>query len=118
MAPHTPSPARRDNVTWLAQPELDEIDIGLVLRALGDPVRLEIVRELHAAGEGSCNSLTVPVAKSTISHHLRTLREAGVIRTRLDGTARISALRHDDLARRFPGFLDAVLNATPPATTW
>lgn len=106
---------RQSKVTWLAQPDPDELEIGFVLRALADPVRLDIVRELAAAGEGSCNSLTVPVAKSTISHHLRTLREAGVIRTRLDGTSRISELRRDDLEQRFPGFLDAVVNATPPS---
>ncbi|MEU8837427.1 metalloregulator ArsR/SmtB family transcription factor [Streptomyces sp900116325] len=103
--------------TWLAQPDLDEVDIGQVLRALSDPVRLEIVRALDAAGEGSCNSLTLPVAKSTISHHLRTLREAGVIRTRLDGTSRVSQLRSDDLERRFPGFLNSVVMATPPVST-
>lgn len=110
------SATRQEMTTWLAQPDLDEVDIGQVLRALSDPVRLEIVRALDAAGEGSCNSLTLPVAKSTISHHLRTLREAGVIRTRLDGTSRVSQLRSSDLERRFPGLLNSVVMATPPVS--
>ncbi len=41
------------------------------------------------------------------------LREAGVIRQYRDGTSRLSTLRRDDLDVRFPGLLDAVLQAAP-----
>ena len=98
---------------WLPQPDLDEIDVDTVLRALADPVRLEIVRALDAVGEATCSSLDVPVKPSTVSHHLRLLREAGVVATRLDGNARPSRLRYDDLERRFPGLLTAILRAVP-----
>jgi hypothetical protein len=37
------------------------------------------------------------------------LREAGVIRQRVEGTTRLNSLRRDDLDDRFPGLLDAVL---------
>ena len=47
--------------------------------------------------------------KSTWSHHLRVLREAGVMRARHDGTWKFVSLRRTDLDRRFPGLLDAVL---------
>jgi DNA-binding transcriptional ArsR family regulator len=60
--------------TWLPQPGLAEVGIGTVLQALSDPVRLQIVRQLHADGEGSCSTLDVPVKHSTLSHHLRTAR--------------------------------------------
>ncbi|WP_371482697.1 ArsR/SmtB family transcription factor [Kitasatospora sp. NBC_00315] len=101
--------------TWLPQPDLAEVEIGLVLQALADPVRLQIVRLLDAAGEGSCTSLDVPVKRSTVSHHLRTLRESGVVATRLVGNSRLSRLRRDDLESRFPGLLTSVLAADPPA---
>jgi DNA-binding transcriptional ArsR family regulator len=49
------------------------------------------------------------VTKSTLTHHFRVLREAGVIEQREEGTARLNSLRRDDLDRRFPGLLDAIL---------
>jgi DNA-binding transcriptional ArsR family regulator len=55
------------------------------------------------------------VAKSTLSHHLRVLREAGITLTEPSGTQRVVSLRADDLNARFPGLLDAVLAAGPVA---
>jgi DNA-binding transcriptional ArsR family regulator len=51
------------------------------------------------------------LSKATLSHHFRVLREAGLVRTRLDGRKRLLSLRIDDLEARFPGLLDAVLAA-------
>lgn len=92
-------------------PPREELALAAVLDALADPVRLAIVRELAVLTECSCGSLALPVAESTRSHHLRTLREAGVTRTRVAGTQRLVSLRRDDLDARFPGLLDAVVSA-------
>lgn len=53
----------------------------LFLQALADPVRLAIVRELAASPEVcACDFTTVAeVRQPTVSHHLRVLREAGVV---------------------------------------
>jgi DNA-binding transcriptional ArsR family regulator len=101
---------------WLPQPDLGTIDIGTVLQALADPVRLQIVQALDVIEESTCTALDVPVKVSTVSHHLRSLRESGVVSTRLVGNARPSRLRRDDLERRFPGLLTSVLNAMPPSS--
>ncbi|MFI0422401.1 ArsR/SmtB family transcription factor [Spongiactinospora sp. 9N601] len=103
--------------TWLAQPDLDEIDVGTVLSALADPTRLQIVRLLDVLGESTCTALDLPVKVSTVSHHVNILRHSGLVSTRLDGNARPSRLRRDELERRFPGLLTSVLTATPPRTT-
>jgi DNA-binding transcriptional ArsR family regulator len=96
------------------QPHLSELDLVAVLHALSDPIRLEIVRELAASGEGRpCGSFDVPVTKSTLTHHFRVLREAGVLAQRNDGTTKLCTLRAADLELRFPGLLDAVLSAAP-----
>jgi DNA-binding transcriptional ArsR family regulator len=55
------------------------------------------------------------VAKSTLSHHFKVLREAGITYTRANGTHRLMSLRKDDLEDRFPGLLTSVLNATRAA---
>jgi len=51
------------------------------------------------------------VAKSTASHHLKTLSRAGVIAEREEGTRKHLQLRRAELDRRFPGLIDSVLRA-------
>lgn len=52
-----------------------------LLSALADPVRLDIVRELAGSSEVCACDLTscCEVRQPTVSHHLRVLREAGVV---------------------------------------
>ena len=96
----------------LAHPERDEIELAAVLHALSDPIRLQIVAGLAAeACERSCGSFAVPVTKSTCTHHFKVLRDAGVIRQRQQGTARLNTLRTEDLDARFPGLLESILRA-------
>jgi DNA-binding transcriptional ArsR family regulator len=95
----------------LAHPDREQLTLTSVLYALGDPVRLEIVRMLADRGELCCNAFDASIPKSTMSHHFRILREAGVIYKRKEGTQHINTLRHADLEKKFPGLLDVVLTA-------
>jgi DNA-binding transcriptional ArsR family regulator len=97
----------------LPHPKRSEIQIESVLHALADPVRLRYVRELAAIGcDGiACGVIELPVTKSTRTHHLRILREAGVITVRPEGTSRITTLRRDDLDALYPGLLNGILAA-------
>ncbi len=100
----------------LTHPETDEIEIGAVLHALSDPVRLSMVAWIAAdeAGEApSCSAFDAKVTKSTCTHHFRVLREAGVIRQHKQGTRKLNSLRREDLEARFPGLLDSVLAGAP-----
>jgi len=98
----------------IAHPLRSEIELPAVLHALSDPVRLRIVAALaRSDAERSCGSFDVPVTKSTCTHHFKILREAGVIRQRQEGTARLNALRREDLDARFPGLLDTILRSAP-----
>jgi DNA-binding transcriptional ArsR family regulator len=96
-------------------PDTHELSLVTILHALSDPVRLIVVKSLSAHGELTCGAIQVPVAKSTMSHHLRVLREAGVTRVREDGTMKHISLRREDLERRFPGVLDSVLRSCDDA---
>ena len=95
----------------LYHPDKKDIFLPGVLYALGDPVRLEIVKRLAEKGEQACAALHVSVAKSTMSHHFRVLRESGILYCRKEGTQQLNSLRREDLDARFPGLLDAVLQA-------
>jgi DNA-binding transcriptional ArsR family regulator len=102
----------RDSPEQLPHPGLDEIELPAVLHALSDPMRLRIVESLASGAAQTCKSFDLPVTKSTCTHHFRVLREAGVIRQRLEGTTRLNTLRRDELDQRFPGLIDAVLRGT------
>ena len=95
----------------ISEPSVAALELHRVLHALSDPVRLQLVRQLDSAEACRCGALTASVSKSTLSHHFKTLREAGVTRTQAEGTARLVSLRREDLEERFPGLLDAVLSA-------
>lgn len=95
----------------LPQPDRQEIELASVLHALSDPHRLHIVRRLSEESKPrACGGLEPGIAKSTLTHHLRVLREAGVIEQSREGTTKLTSLRREDLEARFPGLLDAVLN--------
>ena len=84
------------------------------MSALADPSRLKIVHTLMADPdrEFSCKEIDLGVAKPTVSHHFETLRNAGVIQTRSEGTKRLSSLRTKELNLRFPGLVDLLAAET------
>lgn len=92
-------------------PERERILLENVLNALGNPLRLSVVRALAAGEERACGSLLQGQPKSTMTHHWRVLRDSGVIWQRPIGRENLLSLRREDLDARFPGLLDALLGA-------
>ncbi len=102
----------------LPQPTVAEMDLPVVLDALSDPIRLAILHRYlvdAAGGERSCGWVGVDRPKSTLTHHFRVLREAGLLEQHLDGLTRVSRVRVDDVQQRFPGLLDLVVDWRVPA---
>ena len=93
------------------EPLIEDVTLAVLMAALGDPVRVAIVLDLAARGEATCGTFDVGVSKATRSHHFKVLREAGLTRTRAEGTHRHITLRRDEVDARFPGLLGAVLAA-------
>jgi DNA-binding transcriptional ArsR family regulator len=96
-------------------PNLADVPLPSVLHALADPTRLEIVRRLNeeagCAGM-ACNSASpCDLPRATMSNHFNVLRSAGLIESRKQGTMVLNRLRRQELDARFPGLLDAVLQA-------
>ncbi|MBC7659952.1 MAG: winged helix-turn-helix transcriptional regulator [Chitinophagaceae bacterium] len=92
-------------------PKVEDISLSTVLSALGDPIRLSIVTQLTLnEGEIGWGAIEVAVGKATLSHHMKTLRNAGLIHHRKDGTRCFVALRFD-VNVLFPGVLESILHA-------
>ena len=103
----------------VVEPAADAMRLPKVLAALADPHRLATVRFLASHGESWCAQVRqeagLELSKSTFSHHLRILREAGLVTKRIQGARGYARLRKDDVDQRFPGLLDSVLKADTAA---
>jgi DNA-binding transcriptional ArsR family regulator len=92
-------------------PDVENIELVSVLHALSDPTRLEIVRILAIGGRHPKNAedWDFDMQKSGLAYHFKALREAGITFTIVRGRTHEIELRRDDLDRRFPGLVDALL---------
>ncbi len=72
----------------ITMPKTDERIVDM-LRAVANPVRYRILQILAERGECQCGPIgeELPIAQSTLSQHLKVLREAGLIRGELSGPA-------------------------------
>ncbi|MEY9864050.1 DNA-binding transcriptional ArsR family regulator [Catenulispora sp. GAS73] len=109
-------PARPDTPEPLDEPARDDIRLEQVMAALSDPLRLTIVQRLLLEAEAfdhTCGWFGFDRPKSSLTHHFKVLREAGVTRQRQYGLERRSQVRIEDLEERFPGLLDLVADWEP-----
>jgi ArsR family transcriptional regulator len=94
------------------------VELATVFKALGDPVRLRLASLIasHSGGEACVCDLTdaFDLSGPTISHHLKVLREAGLITGQRRGTWVYYRIQPDAL-RRLSAVL--VLDDTAGATT-
>ncbi|MBB6174127.1 DNA-binding transcriptional ArsR family regulator [Nocardiopsis mwathae] len=106
-------------MTLLPEPARHELRLSAILHVLADPVRLRLLadlaqdHELDSERRCAVEEWSVTVHKSTLSHHFKLLREAGVTSTRVEGRRRWVRLRYDDLEARFPGLIPSILAALP-----
>lgn len=67
----------------------DKLRLAKMLKALGNPIRFQIMETLAEKKTCITNELvaTTPLAQSTVSQHLKVLREAGLIAGEIEGPA-------------------------------
>jgi DNA-binding transcriptional ArsR family regulator len=100
----------------LFHPPIENVTVEGILYALSDPVRAAIFADLASSKcvYNCSNFLKVTnkqIPKSTLSHHFKALRDAGLIRTERHGVEMHSTSRCAEIENRFPGLLAAILNA-------
>jgi len=100
----------------LLHPSADDITVEGILHALSDPVRVAIYAQIVSSEcPRICSNFlhitekTIP--KSTLSQHFKSLREAGLIRSERRGVEMHNTSRCEELEKRFPGLLPAIIGA-------
>jgi DNA-binding transcriptional ArsR family regulator len=104
------------DVRPLVHPSIEDITVEGILHALSDPMRVAIFADIVAQEcSHNCSAfLTVSdkaIPKSTLSHHFRALREAGLIRGERRGVEVHNTPRCAEVDQRFPGLILAIVNA-------
>jgi DNA-binding transcriptional ArsR family regulator len=100
----------------LFHPSIEDVTVEGILHALSDPVRAAIYAGI-VGSECSQNCSTFlrvsekAIPKSTLSQHFKALRDAGLIRGERRGVEMQNTSRCDELDKRFPGLIPAILNA-------
>ncbi|MFK7822632.1 MAG: ArsR/SmtB family transcription factor [Oligoflexales bacterium] len=74
-------------------------DLGILAKALGHPARVTIIKVLIEKGTCIASSLAeeLPLAQSTVSEHLRILRESGLVQGTVDGPKRCYCINQKTL---------------------
>ena len=91
LAPKTKRPAGGPCCEPVAYPDLREQQaqrIATIAKALGDPIRLQLVDVLRKHAGKVCVCELVPLfdlSQPTVSHHLKVLREAGIVESERQG---------------------------------
>lgn len=88
----------------IRHPLIEHVRLTDVMHALADPERVAIVKRLlQSKAPLACGELGSSRPRSSMSHHFKILRDAGLIETRVVGKQHLNSVRTDDLERRFPG---------------
>lgn len=80
--------------------ELDE-ELAALAKAIAHPARLQIIRLLAGRATCVCGEIVdeLPLAQSTVSQHLRVLKEAGLIRGEVSGPRVCYCLEPETIAK-------------------
>lgn len=96
----------------IKHPNIDQVELTDIMYALADPTRLEIVGQLAKAGRKmTCGEFDCNRPKSSMSHHFKILRAAGLVETLIEGTEHMNSLRLEEIEQKFPGVLPSILKA-------
>jgi DNA-binding transcriptional ArsR family regulator len=100
----------------LFHPSIDDVTVESILHVLSDPVRASIYADIASSdcAQACSNFLRVTekdIPKSTLSQHFKALRDAGLIRGERCGVEMRNTSRCEELEKRFPGLISAIINA-------
>jgi ArsR family transcriptional regulator, arsenate/arsenite/antimonite-responsive transcriptional repressor len=101
-------PRAQAEFQWLEGPEADD-ELAKLAKAIGHPVRVRILRMLSRKEARICSQITgeLPLAQSTVSEHLRILKDAGLVSSNQDGS-RVGYCINRDALRKLKALIAIV----------
>lgn len=93
----------------VAAPSNEDVEVAVLAKALGHPMRVRILRILLGQEACFCGELVdlLPLAQATVSQHLKVLKEAGLIRGEIEGP-RVCYCANRERVRQLAGLIDLV----------
>jgi ArsR family transcriptional regulator len=103
-----PEPQPAEPAGSYTGPEADA-ELAAFAKAIGHPIRVQILRMLARKEARMCSHIVdeLPLAQSTVSEHLRILRQTGLVRANESGP-RVSYCIVPSALKRFKALLEAV----------
>jgi DNA-binding transcriptional ArsR family regulator len=100
----------------LVHPSIENVTVEGILYALSDPLRVAIYADIVGQDcPQNCSTFLMVrdqlIPKSTLSQHFKILRENGLIRSERHGVEIRNSSRCNEIERRFPGLIRAIVNA-------
>lgn len=100
----------------LLHPAIEDVQPEAILHALCDPCRAAIFAKITGSGfVEACSAVSAlgerVIPKSSLSNHIKVLREAGLIRSERHGVEMRNHSRFAEVNARFPGLLPAIISA-------
>lgn len=100
----------------LTHPGIENVTVEGILHALSDPVRAAIFAQIAGSDDShTCAAFSTvkerDIPKSTLSQHFKALRDAGLIRSERQGVEMRNTSRCQEIDKRFPGLLPAIIAA-------
>jgi ArsR family transcriptional regulator len=92
-----------------------DTQLATLAKALGHPARVKIVRLLVQKNACICGDIVdeLPLAQSTVSQHLKVLKDAGLVRGEVDGP-RVCYCIEPEMLRHLRALIDALRRVPPP----
>lgn len=99
----------------LPPPADADLEIALVAKALGNPVRVRILRLLLGRDACYCGQIVeeLPLAQATVSQHLKVLKDAGLVRGEIEGP-RVCYCANRERIRQLGSLVGALADTPAP----
>ena len=89
--------------------KIDKIPLDQIMKALGDPIRLSVIKQLLNAEnqEMTCGSFEYCVQKATFSHHIKIFKDAHILCERLEGVKKFLSI-DPEVYNSYPEILETI----------
>lgn len=94
---------------YLTMKKIKEIPLDKILKALGDPIRLSVIKQLLKAEnhEITCGDFNYCVQKATFSHHIKILIESHILCERIEGVRKYLSI-NPEIEQMYPEILKTI----------